>query len=259
MMAAYNSGSNPHRQNFYGKSGKMPDKVYAGDKFTATDTLEEFLYDGEDWILYNRIIIPESGLPINLVGGIATEDGDIVDDVGTIIDATKDFSNTTIFDGEIVKIRMDDKDYFRLIVSTDDNVIGIEPIAPSAEAFVVLGDDQDETYEGVVEISVIGKKAEGNNYSIKIIAGEGDATEASISFDDNLITIVSATQTNEDPIPINTSTIKTLIEEDDDMGEIFEVTIVEDGTIDFIEDPVSFEGGSDGIIVKAGSTYVIMN
>lgn len=258
-MAVYNSGSNPHRQNFYGKSDKKPDKVYTGDKFTATDTLEEFLYDGEDWILYNRIIIPESGLPINLVCGVATDDGEIEDDVGTIIDDTKDFSNTTIFDGKIVKIRMDDKDYFRLIVSTDDNIIGIEPIAPSAEAFVVLGGDQDETYKGVVEISVIDKKAEGNNYSIKIIAGEGDATEASISFDNGLITIISATETNENPIPINTSTIKTLIEEDNDISKIFSVKVSNDGTIDFIESPISFEGGSDGVVVKAGSTYVIMN
>ena len=113
-MAIFNAGVTPHRQYFYGKSNETkPTEVYIADKFYEFDTGNEFIFDGDNWIDFEG----------RATYGVATGGTD-----STIIDTNKNFQ-TNIFDGNTIKITIDEIEYFTTIISTIGDIITIDTIA----------------------------------------------------------------------------------------------------------------------------------
>lgn len=248
-MAIHNVGIYPHRQIFYGKSIDVkPTNVYVGDKFVETDTLKEFLYNGIKWI-------DKVNLPMNYVHGIASVDGIL----GAIVDNTKDFT-TSMFDGKTVKVVMDGMEYYRPIIGTSGRVITIDPIMLATKATVSLSGSGEGNFTGSCVVSTINDGASGNDYSIQLVAGVGESLMTTISFENNVITITSGTNELGEPQYIYAGDIQSLINNTPEINELFESTAqIIAGAIEFTDEPIPFSGGSDDVIVKAGTPYIIMN
>lgn len=248
-MAIHNVGIYPHKQIFYGKAIDVkPTNVYIGDKFTETDTLKEFLYDGTKWI-------DNVSLPMNYVHGIATVDGLF----NSIVDDTKDFM-TLMFDGKTVKIVMDGKEYYRPILATTGRIITIEPIMLATKATVSLSGSGEGNFTGGCVVSTVVEGVSGNDYSIQLVAGVGESLMTTISFENDVITITSGTNELGEPLYIYAGDIQSLINNTLVINELFESSVeIVAGAIEFTDEPVPFTDGSDGVIVKAGTPYIIMN
>jgi hypothetical protein len=189
---------------------------------------------------------------LNVISGVATSGMP-----GALVDTSTNYS-TNMLDGKLIKVSVDNIDYYRTVLTTTGNMVTFDPLESPSSATVELTGSGEDIFTGGVVIRAKNVGASGNNYSIELVSGVENSTSVSASFADNVITITSGVSSEGVVQDIMAGDIDSLITNTPEISDLFEtVGDFTAGGIEITEEPVSFTGGSDGISVVEGTEYVI--
>lgn len=179
---------------------------------------------------------------LSLLEGITDTDGSDT----MILDSTKDIEMGSL-DNKLVKFTVAGKEYIRKIIGSIPGGILFETTRESTSAVATLG--EEASGQGQVEISVA---ADGENYSVEFVAGTGVNSEARADYADGVLTIVSATDENEDPVASMPGNIQGLITANAEAAAIFTATSTFAGYGLPITFPETVIGEDDAITIGEG-------
>ena len=180
----------------------------------------------------------------NFDGGIA-----IGGSKTTIIDYNKNFE-VNMFAGNIVKITLDDIEYYRSVTSNTSTTLTISPL-PGDSASATIGSGESE-----IIIYVVNEGIEGNSYSVEVVESPGTNDNLSTSLIDNILTIYLGK--TGDVLDNTKNTSVAVINAIDNVSEFFAIGTGSGGILSVTIEPVEFTGGIEVVRVIEGSEYQIM-
>ena len=177
---------------------------------------------------------------------------DAVGSPGLLVDTTKDFG--TNFEGQLIKVVIDGMPYYRDITVVLGSGISFTPIQLATSASVTL------TGEGSLDITVLEPEEAGNDYTIQLVAGTGVSSPMAHTLVDKALTITSATDGAEAPIEFLAGNVQSYIDNDAELSLLFDAdNSFTAGSLALMDNPTSFTGGQDDIVVPSGAEYEILD
>lgn len=170
------------------------------------------------------LINATSPIPIQtaLLYGKSTDDGT----TGFLIDSTKNFELDSL-KGKTIKFSIDNTEYTRTITGSALNQIDFADTEVVTSAIATIGSG----YEGEGQITISVGEGTGANYTVQFIEGTGisSAAVANYNTSSGLLTLVSPTNENGNPISIMPGNLQGVINANSDASGIFTVTTVVSG------------------------------
>ncbi len=145
----------------------------------------------------------------------------VTDTAGTdtmLLDSTKDIEFGAL-DNKLVKFEIDGIEYMRKILGAVRNSIIFATTRVATGAVAELG--EVTLGEGQIEISVA---ADGENYSVEFVAGTGNNSAARADYAEGVLSLVSGTDGNGDPVAIMPGNVQGLITANAEAAAIFTAT-----------------------------------
>jgi len=157
-----------------------------------------------------------------LLYGTSTEDGT----TGTLIDSTKNFELGSL-DGKTIKFSIGDTEYTRTINGSALNQLDFSDTDIGTSAIAIIGSG----FKGEGQVTISVGAGMGANYTVQFTEGTGvnSAAIANYNISSGLLTIISPTDENENPIGIMPGNLQSVINANGDASGIFTVTTVVGG------------------------------
>ena len=178
-------------------------------------------------------------------GGIATGGSKT-----TIVDTTKDFV-TNMFTGNIAKVNISGKEYYRTVASNTATTLTIATL-PGASATAKIG----ETGTSEVTITVVAEGIEGNEYSVEVVEAPGTNDNLSASLTGDVLTVYLGKTSDSLDNTKNTGTL--VASAIDALPEFTAVLTGSGGVVPVTVNPVEFSGGIATVRPTVGTLYQIM-
>lgn len=195
----------------------------------------------------------------SLTAVVGVSDGN--ETTNTITDSTKNLDNDSLAT-RLIKFTVDSVEYIREILSCTGSTFTFNHTVAASNAMKVIGPGA-EGFDGVVMITCKGSLAgaAGNDVTLVMMAGNTDTGLDTVSFnaETKVLTVVCDSTVLGEPRELMAGTLVTLINEDVTVGALFEANdSFTPGIMALSETPITFQDGSDGVIIPTGTGYVII-
>jgi hypothetical protein len=192
-----------------------------------------------------------SNLSYILLSGTATSGS-----TTTLTDTAKNLE-ADLLNSRMIKITKSGVDYYRTITDNNSNSITFNALEAPVASSVIVGAG-DET-EGQITINCKTAGADGNKYSVALVAGTGISAVMKASIIDDVLIIESPTDGEGTPLPIMAGNVQGVVQADERANATFDVsgTFVA-GNLPLVE-PIPFTGGDDGVSAEVGDMYEVLD
>jgi len=157
-----------------------------------------------------------------LLHGTSTEDGT----TGTLIDSTKNFELGSL-NGKTIKFSIGDTEYTRTINGSALNQLDFSDTDIGTSAIAIIGSG----FKGEGQVTISVGEGTGANYTVQFTEGTGfnSGAIANYNISSGLLTIISPTDENGNPIGIMPGNLQSVINANGNASGIFTVTTVVGG------------------------------